>query len=208
MISITSDSQKETLKMLNIFKQAERLERELLALDHVLSVQFEDNNDLFEMHNKIKFIINFEPSLTECQREILLNRILVVCDVNGLSLDTRHPHAKIIYYHDKPVFLDNKASAISVYSKQNSMYCSMECVDIGWNSDPKWCIRSINENGEYSYLTFESTKGYFFSDIDTFRKNIYRHSYRHPILFNTEFSAHFNIKLLKINKKCEVALWE
>lgn len=208
MISITSDIQKEILKKLNILKQAERLERELLALNHVLSVKFEDNNDLFETHNKINFIINFEPSLTECQREILLNRILVVCDVNGLSLDTRHPHAELIYYYDKPVFLINKASAISVCPKQKSMYCSMECTDIGWNSDPKWCIRSVNENGDYSYLTFESTKGYFFGDIDTFLKNIYRHSYRHPVLFNTEFSAHLNIKLLNINKKCEVALWE
>ena len=47
MISITSDIQKEILKKLNILKQAERLERELLALNHVLSVKFEDNNDLF-----------------------------------------------------------------------------------------------------------------------------------------------------------------
>lgn len=210
MISITSDKQKEILEKLNIIEQAERLERELLALDHIVSVQFENNTDLFgtsyfEISNKIDFIINFDPTLTEYEMYVLLNRVLVIFDINGLSLKSRTRNNKLFYYQDNPTFLDNKrGSAISVSFKNKSIYCSMECIDPKWKSNPKWCIRHIDKG---SYLGYQrSDREYFFTDIDTFRKALYNHSYQHPVLFYTESSALYQIKSLCLSN-CEAVQW-
>ena len=211
MISITSDKQKEILKKLNILEQAERLERELLALDHIVSVQFENNTDLFgttyfEISNKVDFIINFDPSLTEIEiYDLIINRVLVVFNINDLSSRSRTRDNKLFYYHDIPKFLDNKrGSAISVSFKNKSMYCSMECIYLKWKSSPKWCIRHIDKG---SYLGYQhSDREYFFTDIDTFRKALYNHSYEHPVLFYTEASALRQIKSLYL-RNCEVVQW-